>query len=167
MGEARRQVARALTNRDTTFTAHPVRGLIVAADGWGAILQGDSVGGIRRMREGLDLAAAPNEESVFLRLQLALALAARAETRAEGIRWLRYGFDPEPLYLPLTYLALGHTYEAAGQRDSAARAYSRFLRLWDKTDPELQGRVKEAREAMQEVAGERPGSPLRNLDNGP
>jgi hypothetical protein len=159
VGEARRQLARALTNRDTAFVSHPVRGLMVAEDGWGAILQGDSVGGIRRMREGLDLAAAPNEESVFLRLQLALALAARPETRAEGIRWLRYGFNTEPLYLPLTSLALGHTYEAAGQRDSAARAYTRFLRLWDKADPELQGRVKEAREALQEIAGERPGPP--------
>jgi hypothetical protein len=117
------------------------------------------VGGIRRMREGLDLAAAPNEESVFLRLQLALTLAARPETRAEGIRWLRYGFNPEPLYLPLTFLALGRTYEAVGQRDSAAQAYSRFLRLWDKADPELQGRVREAKEGLHEVSGERPSSP--------
>jgi hypothetical protein len=95
------------------------------------------------------------QESAFLRFQLALALAARPETREEGIRWLRYGFDMLPLYLPLTYLALGHTYEVAGQRDSAARAYSRFLRLWDKADPQLQGRVREAKEALQELSGER------------
>ena len=79
--------------------------------------------------------------------------------REEGIRWLRYGFDQQALYLPLTYLALGHAYELGGQRDSAVVAYNWFLRLWNKADPELQGRVKEAREAMQEVAGERPGSP--------
>ncbi|MFL5404012.1 MAG: protein kinase domain-containing protein [Gemmatimonadales bacterium] len=156
VAEARRQLARALANRDSAFMSHPVRGLMVAADGWAAVLQGDSVGGIRRMREGLDLAAAPNEESVFPRLQFALALAARPETRAEGIRWLRYGFNAEPLYLPLTYLALGHTYEAAGQRDSSAQAYGRFLRLWDKADPELQGRVTEARHALEEITKERP-----------
>jgi tetratricopeptide (TPR) repeat protein len=132
---------------------------MIAGDGWAALLQGDSVGGIRRMRSGLDLSAAPNEESAFPRLQLALALAGRPETRAEGIRWLRYGFETLPLYKPLTYLALGQTYEAAGQRDSAAMAYSRFLRLWDKADPELQGRAKEAKQALQELSRERPGSP--------
>jgi hypothetical protein len=97
------------------------------------------------------------EETSFFRFQLGLALAARSETREEGIRWLSYGFDLQPLYLPLTRLALGRTYEAAGQRDSAAVAYSRFLRLWDKADPELQGRVKEARAALQEISAERLG----------
>ena len=82
-----------------------------------------------------------------------------AGDQAEGIRWLKYGFDLQPLYLPLTQLALGRTYEAAGQRDSAAVAYGRFLRFWDKADPELQGRVREAREALQELSGERAGSP--------
>lgn len=106
------------------------------------------------MRGGLELSAAPNEESAFPRLQLALAMAARPETRAEGMRWLRYGFETLPLYKPLTFLALGHAYEAAGRRDSAAQAYSRFLRLWDKADPELQGRVREARAALQEVSKE-------------
>jgi len=127
---------------------------MIAADGWGAELQGDSVGGIRRMRTGLDISAAPNEESAFPRLQLALSLAARSDTRADGIRWLQYGFETLPLYKPLTLLALGHAYEAAGQRDSAAVSYSRFLRLWDKADPELQGRVKEAKGALQELTGE-------------
>ena len=128
-----------------------------AVDGWGMLLQGDSVAGIRRLRAGLDTAASPGttEETAFFRFQLGLALAARPETRAEGIRWLRYGFDFQPLYLPLTQLALGRTYEAAGQRDSAAMAYGRFVRLWDKADPELQGRVREAREALQELTGER------------
>jgi hypothetical protein len=122
------------------------------------LLQGDTVAGIRRMREGLNIAAAPGmaEESAFLRLQLALALAARPETRAEGIRWLQYGFDHYPLYLPLTQLALGQSYEGAGQQDSAALAYGRFLRFWDKADPELQGRVKEARDALEELSRERP-----------
>jgi hypothetical protein len=58
------------------------------------------------------------------------------------------------LYLPLTYLALGHAYELGGERDSAAQAYNRFLRLWDKADPDLQGRVKEAREGLQAIAAE-------------
>jgi len=88
------------------------------------------------------------EETSFFRFQLGLALAAPLESRVEGIRWLRYGFDMM-LYQPLTQLALGRTYEVAGQGDSAAMSSSRFLRFWDKTDPELQGRVGEAREALQ------------------
>ncbi len=97
-----RLLARTLGGRDSASIPAPIRGLMIAGDGWAALLQGDSVGGIRRMRYGLDLSAAPNEESAFPRLQLALALAARPETRAEGIRWLRYGFETLPLYKPLT-----------------------------------------------------------------
>jgi tetratricopeptide (TPR) repeat protein/TolB-like protein len=157
VAEGRRQFARALGSGDPRLTPE-IRGLMVSGDGLGLILQGDSVAGIRRMREGLDLAAAPNmaEESAYLRLQLALALAARPDTRSEGIRWLRYGFQFLPLYLPLTHLALGHAYEAAGQRDSAAQAYGRFIRFWDKADPELRGRVREATDALEELSRERP-----------
>ena len=82
--------------------------------------------------------------------RLTLALAARPETREEGIRWLRYGFETLPMYKPLTLLALGQTYEAAGQSEAAAAAYRRFLRLWDKADPELQGRAREATQALRE-----------------
>ena len=158
--EGRSRIARALATRGSQPTPPEMRGLMEAVDGWGILLQGDSVAGIRRLRAGLDTAASPGmtEETAFFRFQLGLALAARPETRAEGIRWLRYGFDMMPLYQPLTQLALGHTYETAGQRDSAAVAYGRFLRLWDKADPELQGRVREAKEALQETAGERPAS---------
>jgi hypothetical protein len=159
VAEGRRHFARALATRDSRLMTSEIRGLMVAGDGLGLILQGDSVAGIRRMREGLDIAAAPNmgEESAYLRLQLALALAARPDTRSEGIRWLQHGFNFLPLYLPLTHLALGHAYEAAGQRDSAAVAYGRFLRFWDKADPELQGRVREAKEALQVLTSERAG----------
>jgi hypothetical protein len=49
--------------------------------------------------------------------------------------------------------------EDAGQHNSAALAYSRFLRFWEKADPELQGRAKEAKQALQRLTRERPGSP--------
>jgi len=156
VAEGRRILGRALTARDSAAIPESIRGLMIAGDGWAQLLQGDSAGGIRRMRAGLDLSAAPNEETAFPRLQLALSLAARAESRAEGIQWLRYGFEMLPLYKPLTLLALGHAYEAAGLRDSAAQSYGRFLRLWDKADPELQGRVTEAASALQELSRDRP-----------
>jgi hypothetical protein len=104
------------------------------------------------------LAAAPDraDDTAFLRFQLAVALAGRPQTRAEAIRWFKYAFHFQPLYLPLIQLALGRTYEAAGHRDSAAVAYRRFIRLWDKADPELQGRVEEARVSLRELTKERP-----------
>ncbi|HEX2251399.1 MAG TPA: serine/threonine-protein kinase [Gemmatimonadales bacterium] len=159
--DGRRQIARTLSKPGSRPIPLETRGLLIAADGLGMVLQGDSARGISRMREGLSLAAAPKtaQESSFLRLQLALALAVRPETRQEGIRWLRYGFEWEPMYKPLTILALGRTYEAAGQPDSAAEAYGRFLRLWDQADPELQGRVREARDALLELSRERPRRP--------
>ncbi len=159
--EGRRIFARALNGPDSAGMAPDTRGYLVAADGWGAILQGDSVYGLRRLRTGLDMAAAPGqaEDSGFLRFQLALAAAARPETREEGISSLRYGFDFQPLFVPLAHLALGRTYEAAGKPDSAALAYARFIRFWDQADPELQGRVTDAKAALQEITRERPGAP--------
>jgi serine/threonine-protein kinase len=156
VADGRRILGRALTGRDSAAIPESIRGLMIAGDGWAQLLQGDSAGGIRRMRAGLDQSAAPNEETAFPRLQLALSLAARPDSRAEGIQWLKYAFEMLPLYKPLTLLALGHTYEAAGEPDSAAQAYGRFLRLWDKADPELQGRVREANNALQELSRDRP-----------
>jgi tetratricopeptide (TPR) repeat protein len=158
--EARRIVAQGMALPDETADSARNRGLLRATGGWARLMEGDTTGGIQDLRVGLAEASGPGvaERTGFLRLQLALVLAARPETRSEGIRRLQYGFDAAVYLMPLSYLALGKTYQAAGQRDSAAMAYSRFIRLWDKADPELQGRVKEAREALQEVTRERPNA---------
>jgi hypothetical protein len=158
LDDGRKRVARTLAARDAHLIPQDIHGLLVATDGFGLLLQGDTAAGISRLRSGLDLAAAPGtqDETAYLRFQFALALAANRATRDEGIRRLRYGFDFDVLYLPLTELALGHIYEAAGQRDSAVQAYTSFLQLWDQADPENQGRIKEARAALQELSRERP-----------
>jgi hypothetical protein len=51
-------------------------------------------------------------------------------------------------------LSLAQAYDAAGNRDAAAEAYGRFIRLWDKADPSLQPRVAEARRALEELTAE-------------
>jgi eukaryotic-like serine/threonine-protein kinase len=132
------------------------RALLEATVGWARLAGGDTAAGIDDLRSGLAKFGRPNaDETAVLRFQLALALAADKDSREEGISRLRYGFDNSALYLiPLTYLALGRTYEDAGKTDSAAMAYGRFVRLWDKADPELQGRVTEAREALQRLTAE-------------
>jgi hypothetical protein len=57
--------------------------------------------------------------------------------------------------------ALGARYvleREAGALGAAAYAYGRFVKLWDKADPPLQGRGQEAREALTRLTAE-PRSP--------
>jgi hypothetical protein len=154
--EALKQGTQAIQTPSVKEDSTRTRGLLRAAIGWARLVQGDTTAGISDLRTGLSLAGGrQGGESAFLRFKLALALSADPRTRAEGISHLRYGFNGTGVHLlPLSYLALGRTYEAADKPDSAALAYSRFLRLWDKADPELQGRVSEAREALARLSGE-------------
>ena len=157
VAQGRSRIAAALATPDTSAGAERSRGILIGADGWGLLLAGDTVAGIRRLRAGIDTAAGPKAgaSTAFMRFQLALALTARPATRSEGIRWLRFAFDQQPPeIIPLTYLALGRAYEAAGSRDSAAYAYGRFIRLWDKADPRAPGRVREAKEALARITAE-------------
>jgi eukaryotic-like serine/threonine-protein kinase len=157
--EARRELQAGLALGDTIGTT--MHGMLVATGGWASLVAGDTTAGIDQLRQGIaEVSGQPAPAmSAFLRFQLALALSSRPDTRREGVRWLRYAFGDDASYLPpLTYLALGRAWEAEGQRDSAAYAYGRFVKLWDKADPPLQGRVQEAREALARLTAE-PRSP--------
>ena len=139
-----------------------LRPLYEAMDGWRRMERGDTAEGLRRMQAGL---TANRSESILLvqppRFAYAVALAARPATREQGIMFLRYGFPPQVgILYPSTFLALGRTAEAAGEFALARDSYERFLRYWDKADPELAGRVQEARDALQRLSreGVRPGS---------
>jgi serine/threonine-protein kinase len=138
-----------------------MRPLYTALDGWRLIQQGDTGGGLRRMETGL---GADRTQSIVLnqppRFAYALALAARPVTRDRGMAFLRYGFPPQVgILYPSTFLALGRTAEAAGDRALARDAYARFIRYWDKADPDLQPRVTEAREAIRRLSRETPTAP--------
>jgi len=50
---------------------------------------------------------------------------------------------------------LGELYEARGDRVRALENYGRFVELWKNADPELQPAVREVRERMATLAGER------------
>ncbi|HXE58433.1 MAG TPA: serine/threonine-protein kinase [Gemmatimonadales bacterium] len=132
--------------------------LLDGAEGWLQIARGDTTGGIARLRGALQRLSGNNVwMTAPLRMQLALALVARPATRPEGIRRLRYGFDQDPLYTAIPKLALARVLHDVGDRQGAIDAYTEFLRLWKQADPQLQPRVREAREALRELAGE-PGS---------
>jgi hypothetical protein len=154
--EARRGIEALLSGGDSLDDQ--TRGQAMAAQGYLAILAGDSASGIRRMEDGIRVAAKPGYAAMlgWDRFELALAQAGSgdADTRQEGIRRLSNAFLQESLLRPLSYLALGRAYEAAGQRDSAVFAYGRFVHLWDNADPPLRSRVEEARDALRRLTGE-------------
>jgi hypothetical protein len=142
---------------DTTKYPDFLRGALVAGQGWKRMAAGDTAGGIAQMRRGIEALGPPGNPIISgaVRLQFALGLASQAATREEGIRLLENGFgDNDLLFTPLTFLALGRAYEAAGNRPAAAEAYSQFLRLWDKADPKVQGRVQQAKDGLMRVTGE-------------
>jgi predicted Zn-dependent protease len=157
-GEAHRagQITDSMLARDTTAYPAFLRGLFVAAHGWRQVLAGDSTQGLHDLARGLEMAGGAG--GTFLngppRLQLALIMAARPDSRAEGIHRLKHGFDNDLGLLPVVYFALGRASEAQGDKAGATEAYSQFLRLWDKADSSAQGTVREAREGLRRVTVE-------------
>jgi serine/threonine-protein kinase len=145
-------------SRDTTAMSGDEKAahvLMQVVDGWRLIAQGDTVAGLRAMREGLDQLAnrlgAPLKDPA--RLQYAVTLASRPETRAQGIALLEDGFD-FPMMQPAVELALGRLYEQAGENQKAIDAYSRVAHLWATADPVLQPKVKEAKDALGRLTAE-------------
>lgn len=146
-------------SKDTASIPALFRGPFIATKGWFALVRGDTVTGIADMRRGIDQAGfALGGFTNPLLWEFALALSARPDTRAEGIQRLRHGFESnlgDLPYLAFSFLPLGRAREAAGDRSGAAEAYGLFLRLWDHPDAGLQPLVKEAREGLQRVTGEK------------
>lgn len=133
--------------------------LIEAGFGWADIIDGDTVGGVQRLRSALVEAGYARGPVVIwsqqLQTALTLALAARPETRAEGIRRLRYAhLSGEIPTQGVHFLWLGQALEAEGDIEGAVEAYSHFLHLWDRADPELQPRVETARRGLERLGAE-------------
>jgi eukaryotic-like serine/threonine-protein kinase len=58
--------------------------------------------------------------------------------------------------LASTYRRLGELYEERGEKDKAADYYGRFIKLWKDADPELQPQVKEIKDRLAKLVGEKP-----------
>ena len=130
-----------------------------AGEGWAALLEGDTVAGLALLEAGFRGVRydepATSSVGAPLRFVWAATLASRPETRERGLRLLRYGQWLHDLhYVPIGYLALGQALEDAGDTVGAARAYARFIHLWEGADPELQPRVEAARRALERLAAE-------------
>ena len=70
-----------------------------------------------------------------------------AETPSSAV-WFDAG------HLAHSYERLGEYYEQRGDRAKAADYFSRFIKLWENADPDLQPRVQRVREALNRVSGE-------------
>jgi hypothetical protein len=57
-------------------------------------------------------------------------------------------------WLAGSFKRLGELYEAAGDLPKAAANLERFVELWKDADPELQPKVRDARERLQRVRAE-------------
>jgi tetratricopeptide (TPR) repeat protein len=60
----------------------------------------------------------------------------------------------DPAHRAEAYEALGRLYEERGDRPQALDYYGRFVDLWRKADPDLQPRVREAKQRMAALAAE-------------
>jgi len=58
--------------------------------------------------------------------------------------------------LASTYRRLGELYEERGEKDKATDYYGRFINLWKNADPELQPQVKEIKDRLAKLVGEKP-----------
>ena len=54
------------------------------------------------------------------------------------------------------YRRLGELHEERGNKQKALDYYGHFVTLWKDADPELQGQVKEVKDRMVKLTGERP-----------
>jgi len=131
-----------------------LRGAYVGALGWRALMVGDTTTGIRLLRTGAERLGGNSFFSAPLRLQLGAALAARPDSRDQGLKLLHYGFVNDLGVLPVAYLALGRAAEAAGRKEDAIFGYGQFVRLWDKADSSAAFQVQEAKEGLIRMTGE-------------
>ncbi|MCH9014652.1 MAG: protein kinase [Gemmatimonadetes bacterium] len=137
--------------------ADPMSGLFAELLGWITVLEGDTIGGLTAMRNGLaDVGFAPGASSFAgpLNFELGTLLVQRDDSRAEGLDRLRYGVGEDREYRALAYLTLGQALEEDGNATEAIEAYSHFIRLWDGADPQLESLVQSARNAVSRLIGE-------------
>jgi serine/threonine protein kinase/tetratricopeptide (TPR) repeat protein len=68
-------------------------------------------------------------------------------------------FSSDATQLAPSYKRLGELYEQRGDRARARQYYSRFVEVWNDSDPELKPVVSSVRQRLRHLAGERSGGP--------
>lgn len=137
--------------RRTSNASGKVHALATALAGWERLAGGDTASGIQMINQGLS--TVNKAENVFARVRFerAAALAARPETREEGLRELRNGFGSTYPMIPMMYLRIGRIREAMGDWKAAIRAYEQVLRIWSEAGPTLTPRIESVRRSLEKV----------------
>lgn len=76
----------------------------------------------------------------------------------EALPWFANAFDGAPyelLFLAPAHLRQAEIHDRLGNRADAIRHYTAFVTMWKDADPELQAVVRQARERLAKLAGER------------
>ena len=92
--------------------------------------------------------------------ELAALYARAGQMQQAAAAWEEFMARPESVWdvgliYALTHERLGEAYEALGEKAKAAQHYARFAELWKDADPELQPRVRYARERAAALLAER------------
>ncbi|HEU5171786.1 MAG TPA: protein kinase [Gemmatimonadales bacterium] len=114
----------------------------------------DAIAQFRQQTEAPALEAAPN-------LGRAYDLAGMPDSAiASYERYLSTPVSnrlaPDAIWRARTLYRLGELYEDRGDRAKAADYYAEFVTLWKRADPELQGKVSEAKRRLETLSAERP-----------
>jgi tetratricopeptide (TPR) repeat protein len=121
----------------------------------------------RRPREALVEFRASDSDRCTICAQpnLGRAFEAAGEADSAIAAYERYIRTPmldrlmaDAVWLAHSYLRLGELYEEKGDRSRAAEYYGKLVRLLGHADPELRGRVTEAKRRLGLLSGERPVS---------
>ncbi len=147
-------VERVLERPDTLQQA--VRGALSGIRGLAIVAQGDTTRGLAVLDSARVTMAGTNAANLVtpVTLRYSMLLASMPTTRRRGIFHLRHGFTESSQVYPIVQFHLGRAWEAEGQPDSAAAAYGRFLRLWDKPDSIYLPIVEQARAGLARSVGE-------------
>jgi tetratricopeptide (TPR) repeat protein len=125
-----------------------------------ALSRGDASAALDRIRRVRPLDFHPRSWDWWLDLMSGLAFAELGQPDS-AVVYLEAAVDPERvtndghsrIYLPLILRRLAELEASRGNRDTAIRYYRRFIELWSEADPELQGQVGTAGDALARLTG--------------
>ncbi|MFQ5704892.1 MAG: tetratricopeptide repeat protein, partial [Gemmatimonadales bacterium] len=138
-------------SREDALTFAWSEGLVALAEGRGT----EAIQLIRQHADqsNCDLCALPDLARAYDVAGQADSALAVYERYANTSAPYRLFFDRTEL--PVSYRRLGELYEQRGDNDKAVEYYDRFVTLWKDADPELQPQVKDVRDRIARLVGER------------
>jgi tetratricopeptide (TPR) repeat protein len=113
-----------------------------------------------RLFHEADARTAANPRYAMVRIGQAHDLAGRGDSAIVYFERFLTTPDPQPeqdsRWRAQVYRRLGELYEAKGAKGDATEQYRRFVDLWARADPDLQPKVAEVRQRLEQLGGKTP-----------